>query len=46
LIYFTDGFAPAIKHRPRMPILWLLSSYGAKPGTEYHDRMIGMKVQM
>ncbi len=46
LIYFTDGFAPAIKHRPRMPILWLLSSNGAKPGTEYHDRMIGMKVQM
>ncbi len=46
LIYFTDGFAQATKFRPRMPILWMLSAKGAKPGTEYYDRMAGMKVQM
>lgn len=46
LIYFTDGFAPAVKQPPRMPVLWMLPSRGAQPATDYYERLVGLKVRM
>jgi predicted metal-dependent peptidase len=46
IIYFTDGFAPPMKIKPRMPMLWLLSTKGAAPESDYYARMSGMKVRM
>jgi predicted metal-dependent peptidase len=46
IVYFTDGVAPPTQIRPRMPILWILSSKGAAPGNDYYERLKGMKVKM
>ncbi|MFM2375117.1 MAG: hypothetical protein RLZZ165_214 [Bacteroidota bacterium] len=46
LIYFTDGFAPAMKVRARMPVLWMLSAAGAAEDTDYFQRMRGHKLRM
>jgi predicted metal-dependent peptidase len=46
IIYFTDGIAPAVKVKPRMPILWMLSAQGAAVETDYYARLNGMKVRM
>lgn len=46
LIYFTDGIAPAMKLRARMPVLWMISAGGAAPESDYYRRMVGMRVRM
>lgn len=46
VIYFTDGIAPAPELRSRYPLLWLICSSGAQPGSNYFDNLPGKKISM
>lgn len=46
IIYFTDGYAPAPEIASRSPLLWIISSNGAEPGSRQYEALPGMKIRM
>lgn len=46
LIYFTDGYADKPRVRPRVPVLWVVSSRGLEPSQSAWNALPGRKVKM
>lgn len=46
ILYFTDAYAQPLTVQPRAPVLWVIHSAGAQPGTEHWEQLPGRKLNL